>query len=135
MCLLHDEEVMTFEAALEKDDTVSRKNLFHLQAHSGDDLVGKLEVHFAAKLKTLTAWLEKEGQATNWPTAGTARVAAVREVLHATETVTDRDDEEETSQGDTPAHDVGSVGPIPNVVNSVTLLCVEAEVARVMEIL
>ena len=37
MCLLRDEEVTTFEAALEKDDTVSRKTLFYLQAHPGDD--------------------------------------------------------------------------------------------------
>ena len=61
-------------------------------------------------------------------------MAAVREVLHATETVTERDDEEETSQGDTPVNDVGSAGPPPNVVNSATLLCVKAEVARVMVI-
>jgi len=134
MCLLRDEEVTTFEAALEKDDAVSRRTLFHLQAHPGDDSVGKREAHFAAKLKTLTAWLEKEGQATNGPTAGTARVAAVREVWHATETVTERDDEEATSQGDTPVDGVGSAGPPPNVVNSATLLCVEAEVARVMAI-
>ena len=60
------------EGQLEKDDAVSRKTLFHLQAHPGDNLVGKLEAHFAAKLKTLTAWLEKEGQAINRPTAGTA---------------------------------------------------------------
>ena len=78
ICLLRDEEVTTFEAALEKDDAVSRRTLFHLQAHPGYYSVGKREAHFAAKLKTLTAWLEKEGQATNGPTAGTARVAAVR---------------------------------------------------------
>ena len=89
-------------------------------------------MHFATKLTTLTAWLEMEGQATNGPTAGTARVAAVREVPHATETVTDRDDEEETSQRDTPVNDEGSAGPPPNAVNSATLWCVEAEVARVM---
>ena len=63
MCLLRDEEVTTFEAALEKDDAVSRKTLFHLQAHPGDDSVDKREAHFAAKLKTLTAWLKNEGQA------------------------------------------------------------------------
>ena len=60
MCLLRDEEVTTFEAA--QDDAVSRKTLFHLQAHPGDDSVGKREAHFVAKLKTLTAWLKKEGQ-------------------------------------------------------------------------
>ena len=92
MCLLRDEEVTTFEAALEKDDTVSRKTLFHLQAHPGYYLVGKREAHFVAKLKTLTVWLEKEGQTTNWLTAWTARVEAVREVPHATETLTNRDD-------------------------------------------
>ena len=80
-------------------------------------------------------WLEKEGQATNGPTARTALVAAVRKVPHATETITDRDDKEETSQRDTPEDIVGSAGPPPNVVNLETLLCVEAEVARVMVIL
>ena len=98
--------------------------LFHLQAHPGNNSVGKREAHFAAKLKTLTAWLEKEGQATNRLTAGTALVAAVRKVLHATETVTYRDDKEETSQGDTPVDNVGLAGPPPNVVNLATLLCV-----------
>ena len=72
MCLLHDEEVTNFEAALEKDNTVSWKTLIHLQAHPGDYSVGKQEAHFASKLKTLTAWLKKEGQATNRPMARTA---------------------------------------------------------------
>ena len=124
MCLLCDKEVTTFEAALEKDNAVLLKTLFHLQAHPGDYLVCKWEAHFVAKLKTLTAWLEKEGQATKGPTAGTARVAAVSKVPHATETITNRDDKEETSQEDTPVDNIGLAGPPPNVVNSETLLCV-----------
>ena len=86
---------MIFEAALKKDNTVSRKTLFHLQAHPGEDSVGRLEVHFAAKLQTLMVWLEKEGQETNRLTAGTALVAVVREVLLVTEPFTDRDNKEE----------------------------------------